>query len=184
MPQPRWRAALARMRPCDAIIGVRNPTYTHSIASDPRVTMKSPKMITVRRLLLLSALALAFAGIVPVQAERSHANVDNNSEAKTWIVDRSDNICGLEDPKMLSKPAKVDYDVLLKATSEMKRMRDEKIDPNSSAGIQLRQAAADRVRNAADRVRQSQGYCSVWKSISHQDGRVIPDVTDLVKAQL
>jgi hypothetical protein len=104
--------------------------------------------------------------------------------AATWICDRADNICGLDDARMLSKPAKVDYDALLKATAEMKKMRDDKIDPNSSEGIQLRQRAVDRIRDKADSVRQAQGYCSVWKTISHKDGRTIPDITDLVKAQL
>ena len=104
--------------------------------------------------------------------------------AATWICDRADNICGLDDARMLSKPAKVDYDALLKATPEMKKMRDDKIDPNSSEGIQLRQRAVDRIRDKADSVRQAQGYCSVWKTISHKDGRTIPDITDLVKAQL
>lgn len=101
-----------------------------------------------------------------------------------WTVDRADNICGLDDPKTLSKPAKVDYDTLLRSTAEMKKIKDNKIDLNSPEGIQLRQAAVDRVRNAADKVRQAKGYCSVWKQISHTDGRVIPDITDLVKEQL
>lgn len=101
-----------------------------------------------------------------------------------WIVDRSDNICGLDDPKMLSKPAKLDYDALLKSTPEMKKIKDDKIDPNSPEGIQLRQAAASRVQKAAEKVRSSSGYCSIWKTIRHQDGRAIPDVTDAVKAQL
>jgi len=103
---------------------------------------------------------------------------------QTWICDRSDNICGLDDPRMLSKPAKVDYDALLKATPEMKKIHDDKIDPNSSEGIQLRQRAVDRIREKADAVRQAQGYCSVWKAIRHQDARTISDITDLVKAQL
>jgi hypothetical protein len=101
-----------------------------------------------------------------------------------WIVDRSDNICGLDDPKMLSKPAKIDYDAVLRATPEMKKIKDDKIDPNSPEGIQLRQAAASRVQKAAEKVRSTNGYCSVWKTIRHQDGRAIPDVTDAVKAQL
>ena len=40
------------------------------------------------------------------------------------------------------------------------------------------------MREKAEAVRVAQGYCSVWKSISHKDGRTIPDITDLVKAQL
>jgi hypothetical protein len=107
------------------------------------------------------------------------------SEASArWIVDRADNICGLDDPRMLSKPAKLDYDLLLAATPEIKKMRDDKVDPNSSEGIQLRQKAVDRIRNAADKVRVSEGYCSVWKAIRNQDGRVVGDVTELVRTQM
>lgn len=101
-----------------------------------------------------------------------------------WIVDRSDNICGLDDAKMLSKPAKVDYDALLKATPQYKKIKDNKIDPNSPEGIQLRQEAANKVRDACDKIRQQEGYCSVWKTIKHSDGRAVADITDLVKAQL
>lgn len=102
----------------------------------------------------------------------------------TWIADRTENICGLDDPKMLSNPAKVDYDTLLKATAEWKKMKDEKIDPNSAEGIQLRQKAAERVRDACEKSRSAKGYCSVWKSIRHADGRSIPDITDAVKEAL
>ncbi len=101
-----------------------------------------------------------------------------------WVVDRADNICGLDDPKMLSKPAKLDYDTLLRATPEMKKIKDDKIEPNSPQGIQLRQAGATRVQTAAEKVRAADGYCSVWKTIKHTDGRAIPDVTEAVKALL
>ena len=101
-----------------------------------------------------------------------------------WVVDRADNICGLEDAKTLSKPAKVDYDALLKATVQYKKIKDNKIDPNSPEGIQLRQEAANKVRDACDKIRQQDGYCSVWKTIKHTDGRAVTDITDLVKAQL
>ncbi len=121
----------------------------------------------------------------PSAVEHASEATSPASEATSpWIVDRADNICGLDDPRMLSKPARVDYDALLRATPEMKKMRDEKIDPNSSEGIQLRQAAVDRVLKACEKVRQSGGHCSVWKQIRHQDGRTIPDVSDLVREQL
>ena len=126
------------------------------------------------------ALATAF-DIAPKEEGRATPGYEVGTG---WIVDRADNICGLDDPKMLSKPAKVDYDALLKATPEMKKIKDDKIDPNSPQGIQLRQAAATRVQKAAEKVRTTDGYCSVWKTIRHQDGRVIPDITDAVKAQL
>jgi hypothetical protein len=140
----------------------------------------------------LRSMALAAAVLVAttVAPNRAHASVATSlavsvSElAQTWICDRSDNICGLDDPRMLSKPCKVDYDALLKATPEMKKIVNDKIDPNSSEGINLRQKAVDRIRDKAEAVRTAQGYCSVWKTISHKDGRTIPDITDLVKAQL
>jgi hypothetical protein len=66
----------------------------------------------------------------------------------------------------------------------MKKIVNDKIDPNSSEGIQLRQKAVDRIRDKTDAIRQAQGYCSAWKTIRHADGRTIPDITDLVKAQL
>ncbi|MBL8862049.1 MAG: hypothetical protein JNK02_08560 [Planctomycetes bacterium] len=106
------------------------------------------------------------------------------TSATGWICDRADSICGLDDAKMLSSPAKVDYDALYKATAEYKKIRDEKIDPNSSEGIQLRQRAVDRIRDKTDSIRSQKGYCSVWKSIRHQDGRAVPDITDQVKALL
>jgi hypothetical protein len=142
--------------------------------------------IRLRSMALVAALVVA-ATVAPI---RAHANVLTSiptcvSElTQTWICDRSDNICGLDDVRMLSKPCKVDYDALLKATPEMKKITNDKIDPNSSEGINLRQKAVDRIRDKAEAVRVAQGYCSVWKAISHKDGRTIPDITDLVKAQL
>ena len=57
------------------------------------------------------------------------------------------------------------------------------IAPASPEGIQLKQAACDRVRQASDGVRGDRGYCSVWKTIRHKDGREVPDITDLVKSK-
>lgn len=99
-----------------------------------------------------------------------------------WIVDMADNVCGLADPRMLSRPARIEYPALLAATPEMKRILEEGIDPNSSIGVALRQRGVDRVLRAADRVREQEGYCSVWKRISHRDGRVIPDISKQVRA--
>ena len=136
------------------------------------------------------ALAAGLVLAATVAPLRAHASVATSIASfvseltQTWICDRSDNICGLDDPRMLSKPCKVDYDALLKATPEMKKITNDKIDPNSSEGINLRQKAVDRIRDKAEAVRVAQGYCSVWKTISHKDGRTIPDITDLVKAQL
>jgi hypothetical protein len=128
---------------------------------------------------VLAVTTVAARGTVPGSAAVSTGEV-----VAGWIVDRADNICGLDDAKMLSKPAKVDYDALLKATPEFKKIKDDKIDPNSPQGIQLRQAGVNRVQTAAEKVRVAESYCSVWKTIRHSDGRVVADITEAVKAQL
>ena len=101
-----------------------------------------------------------------------------------WIVDPADNVCGLSDPRMLSRPARLDHPAVLAATPEMKRIVEEGIDPNSPIGVMLRQRGVDRVLRVANRVREQESYCSVWKRIRHRDGRAIPDVTDLVRQGL
>jgi hypothetical protein len=101
-----------------------------------------------------------------------------------WITNSSDNVCGLRDPRMLSNPAKIDYDALLAATPEMEKVKKDGIQPDSVEGIQLKQKAIDRVTKACESVRVAQGHCSVWKTISHKDARSIPDITSLVKAKL
>lgn len=101
-----------------------------------------------------------------------------------WQVRPEDNIVGLSDPKMLSKPAKVDYAALMKATPEMKQMRKDRIDPTSPEGIQLKAAAQQRVQNACQTVMDQDGHCSVWKAITHSDGRAVTDITAAVKRQL
>ena len=125
-----------------------------------------------------------FAGGFATQAAAQPAPLGGPSVMAGWVCDRADSICGLDDPKMLSKPAKVDYDALYKATSEYKKIRDDKIDPNSSEGIQLRQRAVDRIREKTESIRSQNGYCSVWKTVRHSDGRAVPDITDQVKALL
>jgi len=101
-----------------------------------------------------------------------------------WKANESDNIAGLSDLKKLSNPAVVDYDALLAATAEMKEIERERIDPESTKGRSLRQQAADRVTKAADAIRKEKRHCSVWKQISHKDGRKIPDITQAVKDKL
>ncbi len=135
------------------------------------------------RAALLGVLGLLSVAGTPPRAWTAEVVVPSAESAK-WICERADNICGLDDAKQLSNPAKVDYDALLKATPEYKKIKDEKIDVNSAEGIQLRQKAAERVRDACEKVRVDKSYCSVWKTIKHSDGRAIPDITDAVKEQL
>jgi len=105
-------------------------------------------------------------------------------EANGWIAEKDDNICGISDLKKVSNPAKVDYDELLAATPEMKKLKQDQIDPESPKGKQLRKAAADSVTKASETVRKSSGHCSVWKAIKHKDGREIDDLTPTVKEKL
>ncbi|MCE9595219.1 MAG: hypothetical protein K8S98_13615 [Planctomycetes bacterium] len=102
---------------------------------------------------------------------------------RDWLVKAADNVCGLKDANQLSNPAVVDYDAVLAATPELRKLKDDKIDPASPEGIRLTNAGADRVSQACEAVRTATGHCSVWKAIKHRDGRVIPDITDRVKAQ-
>lgn len=94
-----------------------------------------------------------------------------------WQANASDNIVGLRDPRTLSNPAKVDYDALLEKTDEMKRIKRDRIDPNSPQGVQLKNRARQRVADACERVMRDNGHCSVWKNIRHSDGRSVTDAT-------
>ncbi|MCH2104020.1 MAG: hypothetical protein MK297_08435 [Planctomycetes bacterium] len=101
-----------------------------------------------------------------------------------WRVRSRDNICGLSNPRQLTQPARVNYKQVLRATEEMKDLVRRNIDPSSAEGQILRQRAVDRVRRASSLVMQSQGYCSVWKRISHKDARSVAEVTGEVVASL
>lgn len=129
-------------------------------------------------LLAFLAMGASAAGVPQVDT----TGVTTSALCAGWQVDKSDNICGLDDARQLSNPVVVDYDRLMAATPEMKRLKDEKIDPNSSEGIQLRQKAVDRIREKSEALRVQKGYCSVWKAARHSDGRAIADVTDSVIA--
>lgn len=101
-----------------------------------------------------------------------------------WKASESDNIAGLTDLKKLSNPAVVDYEALLQATPEYREIEKQRIDPESAKGRSLRQKAVDRVTKASDLIRKDKRYCSVWKEITHKDGRKVPDATQDVKAKL
>ncbi|MBI5364394.1 MAG: hypothetical protein HZA53_14535, partial [Planctomycetes bacterium] len=88
-------------------------------------------MIDALRTLFRAALfsALGFATLSAAALPSAFATSTSRTEtAVTWICDRADNICGLDDAKTLSNPAKVDYQKLLEATAEYKKIKDEKID--------------------------------------------------------
>ena len=128
-------------------------------------------------------------GVASSSADAAHgtvlaAAVDASAQIQGWITRGQDNVCGLRDARQLSNPAKVDFPALLEETDEMKRLRKERIDPNSPQGIQLRDAARSKVANACEAIMQDQGHCSIWSSIRHSDGRAVTDVTDLVRQKM
>ena len=140
------------------------------------------------RTALLALLVVAFGPVAVLHAaEEAPGAPDPVLEAWNgpgWSAKSSDHLAGISDLDKVSNPAVVDYDQLLEATEEMKKMRKDKIDPDSAKGRSLRQQAAERVTKAANAIRKEKRYCSVWKAISHQDGRSVDDITSSVEAKL
>lgn len=130
----------------------------------------------------LLSIGVAGGACVYVSARGGELHAEDNTSG--WIGNRVDCICGLDDPRLLSHPARIDHPRCLDATPELKKMRDEHIDPTSPRGIQLTAQGVDRVCNAAESVRVQHGHCSVWKQIHHRDGRAVPDRTAEVIAIL
>ena len=100
------------------------------------------------------------------------------------MVNKSDNICGLDQPRQLTNPAVVDYASLVAATSEYQKIQKNKIDPNSSEGITLMTKARARALTACESVRSTNGHCSVWKQIRRRDKKAVTDITDAAKRLL
>jgi hypothetical protein len=136
-------------------------------------------------LLALALVALLGIGVVAcIQVQGQSLAAAPSDTPPEWICDPNDCICGLSDPRMLSHPALVRYEPLFHATPEIQKMHREGIDPDSPAGLLLREAARARLQRACEAVRVESRHCSVWKHIRHRDGRAIPDVTELVRARL
>ncbi len=95
-----------------------------------------------------------------------------------WVAKEDDNICGISDLKKVTNPAKVDYGELLESTPQIREMKRKGIDPESTEGKALRKGARTLITKTSELVRVAKGHCSVWKVISHKDGRKIPDVTE------
>jgi len=104
-------------------------------------------------------------------------------EAK-WIASEDDNICGIKDLKKVSNPAKVAYDELWDATPQIKKMKEKKIDPESTEGKALRSQAKTLITKKCEEVRSAKAHCGVWKAIKNEDKRVVPDLTKDVKDKL
>jgi hypothetical protein len=127
--------------------------------------------------------ALALATAIPAAAMLA-GPTELQQLGRDWIAQKPDNVCGLRSLDQLSNPAVVDYDALLEATPEMKKLKDQGIGRDTPEGIRLIAEATTRITNACEKVRAAAGHCSVWKAIQHKDGRSITDITAKVKAQL
>lgn len=148
----------------------------------------------MKQLVLTAALALAslassaFALGSVAEGGRSGPGIEvagaPEPGGRDWILKSENNICGLSDASQLSNPVVVDFQALLDATPEYKKMKDQKISPTSPEGIKLNNEAVSRIAVHCESIRAAGGYCSVWKEIKHRDGRAITDVTDKIKALL
>ncbi len=141
------------------------------------------------QILLSLFAALAFSAPSSPSADASFPDCvaavsRDDGRGTPYVVTKSDNICGLDEPRQLTNPAVVDYQALLEATDEYKKLIKDKIDKTSSKGITLMTKARARVLKACESVRASQGHCSVWKVIKRRDKRSVDDITDEVKRQL
>ena len=90
----------------------------------------------------------------------------------------------MRSPLSITRPATVDYDVLLAATDEMRKIKKERIKINSAKGLKLITAAKSKVLEACDKVRRANNYCGVWKKITRRDGKAVVDITAKVKAEM
>ncbi len=130
----------------------------------------------------VAVLLLAATGLATWPAE-ARAPADDG-RGTPYVVDRSDNICGIDEPRAITNPAKVDYEALLSATPEVRELKRRGIDPESAEGIRLLTGARSRVLAACETVRAAEGHCSVWKKIKRRDKRSISDLTRKVKAEI
>lgn len=137
-----------------------------------------------RLCLSLLLLTLVFGGVARSETRPAGATAMSARAEDKWVADEDDNICGIKDLKKISNPAKVDYDALWDATPQIKKMKEKKIDPESTEGKALRSEAKTLVTKTCELVRSSGGYCGVWKTIKNEDGRTVPDITDDVKAKI
>jgi hypothetical protein len=103
-----------------------------------------------------------------------------------YVFNRRDNICGkgVKNPASITKPARVDYDVLLEATDEVRKINKDRIDPQSAEGLKLMTGAKRKVLKACEAVRRADNHCGVWKKITRRDGRGVADITAKVKAEM
>jgi hypothetical protein len=138
-------------------------------------------MKTHLRLIALT-LSLMLGGFVDADPAAPALVPASLAPGSRWIARPADNICGISDPRKVSNPAQLDYEDVFASTPSMRELKREGIDPDSVRGQILRREATELVCKTSELVRQSEGHCSVWKVIRNEDGRIVPDISDKVKA--
>lgn len=141
---------------------------------------------TITRLFFATALVAAggTAAATPTSGSAEGPVTSAPNASSDWVVKSADSVCGVSESHQITNPAKVDYDKLMDATSEMKELKRKGIKKGSARGQTLVTAARDRVRRAANAVMSEKGHCSVWKKISHKKKTAVTDITDAVKKKL
>ena len=145
--------------------------------------MKSLSLGILAAVLALPASANAQQA-TPVSGAEALDQPSQQASMARWVCKKADHVCGLDDARILSNPAKLDYQTALDATPSMKELKRKGIDPNSPEGIQLRTKGQDELKKAAKSVMESYGHCSVWKKIRNTDGRSVSSITQQVKDKL
>ena len=147
-----------------------------------RTTMSSSLTTT------LAALAILLSCNIGPSAQAAPAALQVSPTARVgaaaWRADSKDNLCGLKNPRHLTQPALINYRSVLEQTPEMIDLRQRGISLDSAEGQILRERAVDRVRNVGSKLMKKRGHCSLWKEISHRDGRMVPDLTSELIAAL
>ena len=147
---------------------------------------------TISRSWMLGALlALGLAGTPALAAPNTNTAGSPPGDVTTtdltgadWDVKSENSVCGVSTARQITNPAKVDYEKLMSATSEMKELEREGIKRDSARGQTLVIKARDKVRRASKAVMDEKGHCSVWKKIRHKKGRTVADITSSVEAKL
>lgn len=135
-------------------------------------------------LLLASGLLGSAATATPQASAMATTEATATVTGSDWVVQSEDAVCGVSEAHQISNPAKVDYEALMKVTSEMKKLRKERIDKTSAEGLTLVTKARAKVCTAAKAVMKEKGYCSVWKKITHKKRQAVTDITAAVKKKL
>lgn len=136
----------------------------------------------VAAVLAASSSALGTAPSPPCPTVQQPAPVPDDGRGTPYIVDKSDNICGIDEPRAITNPAKVDVDALLASTPEVRQIKKKKITLDSAEGIHLMTKARRKVLAACEAVCTAEGHCSIWKKIERRDQRPVEDITLKAKA--